>query len=536
MSNIKTFFHDLKAQITDFLCSSFKEKTGHRQFIYLFIVSFAFHLLYILFTGLDLAPDEPSCPVSANFGNSKGPLGAYVIAFFTFIFGDNPFGVRFGATLFSQIMLVVGYYLTWKMFENKMIAFITSLMMLIVPLFATGAVLMTTDPIYVMFWSLCVWASFKVIKNSNPKYFYLVSIFAGLGFLAKYNMALIYLCLLLFFLTSKKRRELLNKSHFYISLVLTFIMCLPIIIWTIKHDFVNFLHVFYQGKNQSTASMISFKLFFEFIGGQLGVVSPLLLGLMIWASFKTFFVPRDHKWKVYFELLNCFGLPVFIIYFILSFKIRIYPNWPAPSYFSLLLLTAGMSLYAYENFKLTAKRRFKKIIYGIRYFGSKIFPETVSFDSPYLTKLATKGLRLVHDPRKDPTNRLKGWKELGLRVDEIMSTLDKENFFIFSSQYQIAGEIAFYTKEKYQTYCINFGRRLNQYDLWGGWNLLLGKNALQVQDTKTEIHRKVLESFQSCEKLEYFEAKRLNKVIKTWTIFKCYNFKGLEEEDSIMSY
>jgi undecaprenyl-diphosphatase len=390
------------------------------------------------------------------------------------------------------------------------------------------------------------------VKHENPLYFYPFAFFVGLGILGKYAMITIYISLLIFFLTSKKRRVLLNRSHFYLSFIVLLVVSSPLFIWTFKNDFVNFMHVLHQGKNQSAKSFISIKYFFEFISGQAGVVTPLLFGMMIWAQIKAFKLPQDHKWKEHFELLTWFGLPTFITYFVMSFKVRIHPNWAAACYPALLMLTAGISWDRYQSMTDVGMRKFRKLLYftfgfavlvmvlayntdTIRLFGGKVLPERVS-ETSFLSKPVNKALAFFHNPKKDPTNRLKGWRELGKHVDKVMSNFDEDNIFIFSSQYQVAGEIAFYTKKKFKTYCINLGRRLNQYDIWGGWEDLIGKDAIQIEDTKTTVHEKVSRSFESCELLEYFQAKRVGKVIKEWTIFKCRNFKGLEEEDGIMSY
>jgi len=366
-------------------------------------------------------------------------------------------------------------------------------------------------------------------------------------------MALIYPCLLIYFLSSEKRRDLLNRTHFYLSLVLLLVIISPLIIWTVEHDFINFLHVFHQGKNQSTSSIISLKYFLEFLGGQAGVVSPLIFVIVLWASIKALRTSENHKWKEYYVMLSCFGFPVFIVFLIMSLKMRIHPNWPAVSYFAMLILSAGVSLDTYERLSQGGKKSFRKLIYtaaglaalililayntdGLRWLGIKFLPEKVDMDQSSLNRPVNKTLRFFHDPKKDPANRLKGWRELGKYIDKVMLEMDENNTFIFSSQYQVAGEVAFYTKKQYRTYCINFGRRINQYDVWGGWDRLTGMDAIQVEDTKTQLNDKVRIAFKRCELHSYFEAKRFGRVIKDWTIFKCYNFTGLEEEDAINSY
>jgi len=114
------------------------KENDHIAFIWLFIITFIYHLLYIYLTGLDLAPDEVHYwEWSRRLGlsyYSKGPAVAYVIAFFTAIFGDNPLGVRAGAVIFSQIILFVSYFLTWKLFGKRIVAFLVALVTQLIPL------------------------------------------------------------------------------------------------------------------------------------------------------------------------------------------------------------------------------------------------------------------------------------------------------------------------------------------------------------------------------------------------------------------
>ena len=146
----------------------------HRSFVWLFIITFLYHAIYIYFTNIDLAPDEAHYwEWSRRLGlsyYSKGPAVAYIIAFFTGIFGDTPFGVRFGAVFLSQITMLSLYYLTFKLFENKLTAFLVVLVSQLSPLFAAGAVLMTTDVVYVTCWTLCLLAVYQIIKNVSGSY------------------------------------------------------------------------------------------------------------------------------------------------------------------------------------------------------------------------------------------------------------------------------------------------------------------------------------------------------------------------------
>jgi len=129
--------------------------------------------------------------------------------------------------------------------------------------------------------------------------------------------------------------------------------------------------------------------------------------------------------------------------------------------------------------------------------------------------------------KQDPSARLIGWEKLGKEADRVYDDMLPEGpLFVFSDRYQISSELAFYMKGHPVTYCINLGRRMNQYDLWPGFEDLIGHNAIFVRDKK-KIKKEVEEAFEKCEAEPVSIRKKNSKVVK-FTIFKCYDFKGIK--------
>jgi len=101
--------------------------------------------------------------------------------------------------------------------------------------------------------------------------------------------------------------------------------------------------------------------------------------------------------------------------------------------------------------------------------------------------------------------------------------------FILSDSYQIASELAFYGKGHPVTYCVNLGRRMNQYDLWPDFYGLINSDAIFVTIGDAEMHPKVKDSFGHYEKrlLRVYDKDRL---LKKYSVFLCYGFKGMKRE------
>lgn len=131
----------------------------------------------------------------------------------------------------------------------------------------------------------------------------------------------------------------------------------------------------------------------------------------------------------------------------------------------------------------------------------------------------------------DPSTKLEGWKELGTKVSVIYKQMSSEHpVFIFSDSYQIASELAFYAEDHPFTYCVNIDRRMNQYDIWPGFNNLSHYDAIFVMADDVEIPEKVASAFEKIEKKVFTAYTKKHVKLKDYSIFMCYDFKGLKED------
>ncbi len=190
------------------------------------------------------------------------------------------------------------------------------------------------------------------------------------------------------------------------------------------------------------------------------------------------------------HLLLCLGFwPLWLFFLLWSFHTRIYPNWSAMSY------AAGMVIAALgvERVWLATRRKYEERAGNA--FG-KSTPRAAGSSSPAAGGTVAQGpangakaLRVcaalslavclgIHGqhiltsliPLPDainPTVRLKGWSELGKKLDEVRRSMpNPEAVFFFSNSYDVTAALAFYVPGNPVAYCADFGRRASQYDLW----------------------------------------------------------------------
>ena len=146
----------------------------------------------------------------------------------THLWGDNMFGVRFLTPVFSSITsLLLLRFLSRE--ANPKIAFFTVLAGMLAPLLAVGSLLMTVDPLAVMFWTAALVCGWKAVKEDSFSSWIWMGIWMGFGFLSKYSTPLLLFSWIFFFILCKPARIQLRKPGIYlsfgISLIFSILSC-----------------------------------------------------------------------------------------------------------------------------------------------------------------------------------------------------------------------------------------------------------------------------------------------------------------------
>jgi len=522
----------------------------------IFVLSlFTFTLLrffYINTSSLELSPDEAhywdwSRRLDLSY-YSKGPVIAYLVAFTTSLLGDTVFAIRFLAPIFLALSSIFVYKLARELFKDEKTAVVAGLLLQITPLFATYGVLMTIDSPFIFFWTLSIYLFWKAanarckmqdagyrIKNLNSKLqtpnsklkiWLLLGFTIGFGLLTKYTMAFFYICAFLFFIFHKENRAWFKRKEPYIAFIVSILVFSLVIIWNAQHDWVTLKHTAGQAhiSGQWTSassvepSIISsqwVKNFLEFLGSQLGVITPLLFFVVIYGAVKNFASRITHHASRITPLasrfLFWFWAPILGFFIFKSLHGKVQANWAIPAYITAFIASTGYFLNR-----------------GMLKRGTKIFLSLACAIALLVTLLSHYPEILNLPSKKDPTSRLRGWKGLGEEVGRIYNDMtQKGSVFIFSESYQVSSELAFYTPGKPETFCVNLGRRMNQYDIWGGFDKLVGKNAIFVRIGKNDFPEELKSAFDSYEKQSLIVQKD-SKILREYSIFKCYGFKGLK--------
>ena len=480
-------------------------------------------LCYIQWGPLDLAPDEAhywewSRHLDISY-YSKGPMVAYIIFLMTSLGEDSVFFIRLGAVLISAILSIILYRFAKDLFKSERVGFFSALLPQLTLLFSAGSILMTIDPPFLLFWGLTVSCFYRGLRF-NKIYWYLAGVSFGLGFLTKYSMLLFLPLALAFLLWHPKYRFWLRRKEPYIALALGAIVCYPVFLWNARHEWVSFRHVsgqtgIGQGFHLSLTSLL------EFLGSQAGVISPLLFAGLIFALYQSSYLGFSKR-KEEHLFLSLTSMPILIFFLLLSLHTKVQANWAAPAYFTGFISVAVIFDERYQALKAKGRGRTLKSFIVLALLIAAV-PTALAYDTKILYWMG-------FPPHWDPTLRLKGWKQLGEKVSASLEEMaGSGKTFIFSNRYQISSELAFYVRGKPATYCVNLGRRFNQYDLWPGFLSLAGQDALYVkQGSRRRAEPEVKKAFREVRRDPRFVIYQDGEKIRTYSIFRCFGYRGVE--------
>ena len=397
----------------------------------------------VLAASYELSPDEAyyfqwaQHPALSYF--SKGPGVAMAIRASTAIFGANEFGVRFFSPLLALGTSLILFGFARRLYGESAGIWI-ALTMNFIPIFNVGALVMTIDPLSIFFWAAALWTFWIALEKSPhfSRWWPLTGLLIGLGFLSKYTNAMQLLSIVLVLATTRKFRREFKRPGFYAMLFVFAICTIPVIIWNSQHAWITLTHLRNRGSLDSPFAIHPSE-FGKFLGAQLGVFSPLIFVGMFAALWWSRPLAIRH-FKPRFLVL--FAVPLLAMYFVLALKKAGEPNWTAPAFLSLGILSAAL----WQENATSARASFWKKRFAFAALALGVLMSVLVLDTDFV-RLA--GFRW--DYRKDPSGRLRGWKTSALAVSDVRKKFENETgkpVFLIANKYQTAASIGFYLPEK----------------------------------------------------------------------------------------
>jgi 4-amino-4-deoxy-L-arabinose transferase-like glycosyltransferase len=456
---------------------------------------------------IGLAPDEAQYWTWSKLLDwgyySKPPAVAWQIWLGTQLFGDNELGVRFSAILIAFLFPLAIFYLARACLLTPRSSFWAALVFAFSPLGIFSSLLATTDGGMLLFWTL---ACAVFLSSQN---YPLIALIILCGALFKWPIYLLWIPILIY---GTKNKQLL------IAIFISLLGLFPSMIWNYSHGWVTFRHVF----TQTVGGVTSSGNFFDFLGAQGALVSPILFVMLI-ISFVGMI--KDYK-KISSSLLFCGGLSLTIltIFLTLSLFKKIQGNWCLYAY-----PTAFVYLTWYATERLSNGLKWLKAGMGLSIFLSAAVLSIPHIPFPY---------------KSNPFKHNLGWSALG---EELANAgYDPEKHFLLGDRYQMTSLLSFYAPGQKRAYFMNLhGARKNQFSFWprmkdeqrgnSGYFVTVENIPNLEKDPEGRIAHYQEELQKYFTQVKFLGIKPLyivsGRVVKGAFIFLCTGYNGLEPED-----
>lgn len=439
------------------------------------------------------------------------PAIAWLTAIGTGVAGVTPLGVRLGSVIAG---VVAAFFLcaAARRLAGDRAALAAAVIFAVMPLSAAGLVLATPDAPLFAAAAITCYALIRVLETGprsreSLRWWCVAGIALGLALASKYTGVLLPAGVFLGFLTTRELRSRLREPGPYIAVAIALAALAPVLAWNAAHDWISIAFQLGHGFSKSSGSAINREL--ELIGGQAGLVSPILFGLCVMSVWKAL---RGAESRAVHRLLAVVAVFVFAFFMYSATKRRVEANWPALSYLPALLLTVSLGV--------ATPRTSRWLRAGL---GLAAVLTLVVYINAFVPILPVRAAR-------DPAARASGWDVLAQAVARV-APRDSSNVRVAADRYQDASELAFHMPGNPETFALNLGGRANQYDLWPGFadRAHAHDDMLLVLDDTPDTPAQVVTltpHFVSVERGDVVQLARNGGVVKQLRLWRLRGWRG----------
>ena len=484
-----------------------------RLAIFLLAALTCYRLWFI--TQIELVPDEAyywlwSKHLAASY-RDKGPAIAWTIAAGTKLFGDTVLGIRFFAVMLSTGIAALLFLIARRLYDDR-VALWTVALASVIPIMAVGAILMTIDSLSVFFWALAVLIFWKAIHRDQTSDWFWLGLAIGAGFLAKFTNGVQLGCIGFFLLWSQEHRRLLFSPKM-LALGAGFGLCiLPILWWNMETGWVHAIALHSRSGVKSSFGIHPGQLL-KFLGGQFGVMSPLIMAGIVIAALALLW-KRHTELRVRF-LLSQF-LPVYGLFLFFSLNSAGKENWTAPA-----LVTGIIFTVVYWR-EIVARHPAWRWGVGAAFAIALLMTGVMHNTRPAMAVAQRITAYLHRPPPTDPLRRAQGWKDFAAHV-QIAREKHAVNLLI-GDHYSQASMMAFYLPDQPATYLLPAPYGASQFTLWPGYLVDSGTRALYVTgqtNPEKAVPPRLRDEFSSVELVDDFWSQHQGRPMTHFFLYLC---------------
>lgn len=335
------------------------------------------------------------------------------------LLGETALGVRLPAVLGSLVTTALVWDTARLAFRSRAAGAWAAILINSTVLFSSAGVIVTPDTPLLVFWSLALWGFVRLIALGQARYIFVVGAALGLGAISKYTIALILPGAVATFLLFPGPRAWLKRPATYGAVLLSLACTWPLILWNMQNDYASFRkqlgHAF-----DVPAPVKPLPNLLSFLGSQVGLVTPILFALCLWAMGWALWRGWKDKRPEWF-LLGAASAPILAFFAQHALSGLVQAHWGGPAYLGACIALAGFA----------TRRRWLMAGSGLGVLLT-------------LALFFQAGTAALPIPIKiDALKRLGGWDELAQAVQQERDS-HPQAFFLFTEKHEATGPVSFY--------------------------------------------------------------------------------------------
>ena len=363
-----------------------------------------------------------------DWGFSKHPpLSAFFSKVFFQIFGAQDWAYY----LLSQIFVVIAFYFVFKLAKeilgNAKLSLISVLLLETIYFYNFTTPEFNVNICQLPFWSLVVYLSWKILETKEIKFFdwFLLGLFAALGFLSKYLfiyllISILSLFIYLIFVTKTKKFDF----KYLLTLEVFVVLLVPHFVWLLNNDFVTIYYGLKRTGLENSGIIEHIKYPLIFLIKQVVILIPFFI--LIFLLVKKLKPKINFKDKKIIFLVFVNILPIILIFLtsvITGSKIR--TMWMTPFY-----LYLGLFFIYFLQSQLNIKK-INSFLYGFLFFF-------------FLTPTLYLYISISNDDKRTDYPG----KDIATKVQVVWDKdFDKEIEFVTGDEWK-AGNLSYHLKSK----------------------------------------------------------------------------------------
>ena len=400
------------------------------------------------------------------------------------------------------------FVLARRLYDDR-VALWCLLLATVIPMMAVGSLLMTIDSLSVFFWALALVIFWQALQRDRLMDWFWLGLAIGAGFLAKFTNGVQLGCIVFFLLWSKQHRRLLFSWKMLV-LGAGFGLCiLPILWWNMQNGWVHAMAL-HSRSGVKTSFQIHPGQLLKYLGGQFGVMSPLIMAGIFVAALALLW-KRHTDLRVRF-LLSQF-LPVYGLFMFFSLNSAGKENWAAPA------LVAGIIFTVVFWREIVAKHPAWRWGVGAAFAIALLMTVVMHDTRPAMIVLNRVTEHFHWQPLSDPLRRAQGWPDFTTHVQAAREKYQAN--LLIANHYSQASMMAFYLPDQPDTYLLPEPYGASQFTLWPGYRLQPDTRALFVSDSTKGVPKKLEEEFNHVELVDDFWAEHPGRPMTRFFIYLC---------------